>query len=256
MTFIAGSARHIRLVTFILVLSVQVLWSQPNAGNAPTEKESIPEGTWVNMRFIEDLKANKSLTKALGILRPNELLVLRAVRQTDSVLLFYTSRELDEGTPTDIVITQRKGLGEQRRITAFGETWLLGITRARGEFMALHSTIDSTAKPDVFAYIPSKNQNADFIYQRILNSSTLTGSYTDAKGKKFTFSSLQHAVTPKLEFNYRILPAPGKPYQIMEIVSDKPKRVRYAYEWKGETLVISTFNKNGTTKPLYKLKRN
>ncbi len=207
------------------------------------------------MRIIEDLKASKSITNALALLRPDELLVLRAVRQPDSTITLFTSRDLDEGVSTQLVVTTAKGIGDQRRFTALGKTWLLGIDKAQGQYIAVHSTVDSNAKPDVFAYIPSRNQNADFIYQRVLNSATLSGTYHDAKGKVYTFSSLQSAKTPKLEFNYRIVAAVGKPYQIIEVVSDKPKRVRYAYEWSGDRLTMSSFARNGSLKPMYRLKR-
>lgn len=237
----------------LFLVSVHFLSAQSTTENAPGG--SLPEGTWINMRVIEDLKANKSVTNALSLLRPDEFLVIRAVRQPDSTVTLFTSRELDEGLPTDVVIRTAKGIGDQRRINAFGKTWLLGVDKAKGEYIALHSTVDSNAKPDVFAYIPSRNQNADFIYQRVMNSATLAGTYRDAKGKVFSFSALQRATTPKLKFNYRILAAPGKPYQIMEIVSDKPRPVRYAYAWSGDTLVISTIKKNGSLKPLYKLVR-
>src|SRR5690606_28537013 len=143
-----------------------------------------------------------------------------------------------------------KDFGEQRRISLFGQSWVLGITKARGEYIAVHSTVDSNAKPDVFAYIPSRVQKADFIYQRVLNSATLTGTYEDAKGNPYTFTSLQHATLPKLEFDYRILVAPGKPYQIMEIISDKLQRVRYAYAWSDDTLTISPLSKKGALKTL------
>lgn len=244
----------------LLFVSVHFLSAQPTTGSAPltrtvSQDGSLPEGTWINMRVIEDLKSTRSVTNALGLLRPDELLVLRAVRQPDSTVTLFTSQNLDEGLPTEVVVTPVKGIGDQRRILALGKTWLLGIDKAKGEYIAVHSTVDSNAKPDVFAHIPSRNQNADFIYQRVMNSATLSGTYHDAKGKVYSFSSLQHATTPKLEFNYRIIAAAGKPYQIMEVVSDKPKRVRYAYEWSGDTLVISTFKKNGSLKPLYKLVR-
>ena len=247
----------------LLFVSVHFLSAQPTTGTAPDEKqtrtngkdESMPEGTWINMRFIEDLKANKSITNALALLRPDELLVLRAVRQPDSTITLFTSRDLDEGVSTQVVVTVAKGIGDQRRIVALGQTWLLGIDRAKREYIALHSTVDSNAKPDVFAYIPSRNQDADFIYQRVMNSATLSGTYHDAKGRVFAFSPLQHAKTPKLEFDYRLITAPGMTYQIMEVVSDNSRRQRYAYEWSDDTLVISTFRKNGSLKPLYRLKR-
>ncbi|MDZ4744517.1 MAG: hypothetical protein SGJ05_00790 [bacterium] len=229
-------------IVALLLVSVTIMSAQP-------------EGTWINMRFIEELKAKKSVLKAMSILRADELLVIRAVRQRDSTITLFASRTFDDGVQTEVSTKTVGGVGDQRRITALGQTWLLGIDKAKGEYLALHSTVDSNALPDVFAYIPSKNQNADFIYQRVLNSATLSGTYQDAKGKIYAFSSLQHAKTPKLEFNYRIIVMPDKPYQIMEVVSDKPKPTRYAYEVSGDQLSISTFKSNGSLKPLYKLKK-
>jgi len=250
------------VVVGILFASMHFLSAQPSTGsvsaNTPADVRAtvFPEGTWINMRFIEELKTNKSITKALAILRPDELLILRAAPQRDSSIILYTSRDLDEGVATEVVINTVKNLGDQRRINVLGQWWLLGLDKAMGEYVAIHSTVDSNAKPDVFAFIPSRNQNADFIYQRVLNSATLSGSYRDAKGRPFTFSSKQEAKTPTLGFRYRIEPAPGMSYQIIEEVSDKPKRLRYAYAWIDDELVVSTFRKNGTLKPLYKLKRN
>lgn len=144
-------------------------------------------GTWINGRFIEVLKQTASVASAMEAVSAQIPLWIK-IDSTHSDGNIDVAYDVDEVRELLLLRSQLVGPELQWGIgDAVGPMWLVTLDQPQRAFIALHDLDSLENKPHVFGRMPSKNQDPDFLIDRMVNASVLAGTYSDKAKKTIVF---------------------------------------------------------------------
>lgn len=121
--------------------------------------------------------------------------------------------------------------------------YIMTLDPKAAEYIALHETADLAKHPEVYAKIPTKNLDPDFVVQRILNSSILSGIWLDTGGREYVFNSTLLAEWPEAEFEYRFGIDDTTSHDHIVITKGDGKGKRYAFKFHQQQLNLFTMTR-------------
>lgn len=170
-----------RLASFVLFLAILTI------GKVAAQEYSELHGTWINGRFIEVLKQTASVATAMEAVSAQVPLWIK-IDSTHSDGNIDVAYDVDEVRELLLLRSQLVGPELQWGIgDAVGPMWLVTLDQPQRSFIALHDLDSLENKPHVFGRMPSKNQDPDFLIDRMINASVLAGTYADKAKKSVVF---------------------------------------------------------------------
>ncbi|RPI67647.1 MAG: hypothetical protein EHM43_07080 [Ignavibacteriae bacterium] len=182
--------------------SVMMLFVAVTVGSAQEYGEL--HGTWINATFIEVLKRTASVATAMEAVSATSPLWVKidsANKDGDVEVAF----DLSSRKPMLLLKAQligpelRWGLGD-----AAGPIWLVTADEEQGTFIALQVLDSMGNAPKVLGKLPSRNQDPDFLIDRMINASVLAGSYVDDRKKSVVFNTDMTATWAGKSYKVRI----------------------------------------------------
>lgn len=161
-------------------------------------------GTWINAKFIEELKRTASVAAAMEAVSATAPLWVRidSADQDGNVDVAF-----DLSSQKQMVLLKAQLIGPELRWglgDAVGPIWLVTADQEQGTFLALH-VLDSMGNvPKVLGKLPSRNQDPDFLIDRMINASVLAGKYVDDRKRSVVFNTDMTATWAGKSYQVRI----------------------------------------------------
>lgn len=190
-------------------------------------------GTWINATFIEVLKRTASVATAMEAVSATSPLWVKidsANKDGDVDVAF----DLSSQKPMMLLKAQlvgpelRWGLGD-----AVGPIWLVTADQEQGTFIALHVLDSMGNAPKVLGKLPSRNQDPDFLLDRMINASVLAGSFVDDRKKSVVFNNDMTATWA------------GKPYKVRIDINEPSHQLRVTLAAADGTSTVYTAERMG-----------
>lgn len=145
-------------------------------------------GTWYNAEFMNELKKTSSVSKACAELKHGAPVFLQ-ISIDDSlgvVSVGVSPVATTQMTMKRVLLNQ---MGYKWVVGTTDKThWLITIDNDKHNYIVIHNLDSMELNPIVLGKLPSKNQDPDFLLQRMLNSSIVVGNYADVKGRIHVFN--------------------------------------------------------------------
>jgi hypothetical protein len=216
-------------------------------GTASAQEYSEMHGTWINGRFIEVLKRTASVASAMEAV-PSNVAMWISIDTTDKDGNIDMAYDFDDVRQMLLLKSQLVGPELQWGIgDAVGPMWLVTVDQQQ-MFIALHDLDSLENKPLVFGRMPSKNQDPDFLLDRMINASILAGTYTDPKKNTVEFRTDLTATWANKPYAVKI-DVKGSSHELhITLTSADAKDVRtYLVVRTGTSLMLTTPNGKSTT---------
>lgn len=174
----SGVRRPASFVLFLAILTI---------GKVAAQEYSELHGTWINGRFIEVLKQTASVASAMEAVSAQVPMWIK-IDSAEGDGNIYVCYDVDDVRQLLLLRSQLVGPELQWGIgDAVGPMWLVTLDQPQRAFIALHDLDSLENKPHVFGRMPSKNQDPDFLIDRMINASVLAGTYIDNAKKSVVF---------------------------------------------------------------------
>jgi hypothetical protein len=126
--------------------------------------------------------------------------------------------------------------------------WLLTNDPGGGQYVALHQLADLEATPYVLGKLPTRRSEPDFLLDRMIISSLLTGVWTDAQGDIYEFKSDATASWKGLRREVRIDVNPANNEVYMSLIDVRGDSKRFLAVRTGTKLTLT--GEDGTSRDL------
>lgn len=189
------------------------------------------DGVWVQAKFIDHLKATRSVPAALkAVPVPSLPLAFVITSVHDSITACKTAPSVRDSAMVPLPWMNVQGFGKH---FVFADRWVITNDTLNGQYIALYDKTNAIDTPIVYAGIPSKNRSLGFVIPRIINLSVLVGTWKDSAGASYSFYADQRATWPAGTFNYKITPRANGIHTLSIIGGET-----YEFECDKNTLIL------------------
>lgn len=244
--------KHLVVCTLCIVLTVGVLMVNPASAQVMpgTHQASYGEfhGTWFHSTFIEVLHKTSSLEQALAAKSEREPLymVIDSNNQAGKVRVGLSVGREEQGV---MLKTMVPNIGLKWAIgTEDAPVWMVASDARQNSYIALTELDSIEKKPIVLGKLPSKNTDPLFILKRMVNTSVISGTWVDTRGKKVTFTQTMVASIDGTTFPYDISIDPSTLRVTLSSTQGKPRS--YLVNRTDAMLTLTPIGTTHTPRPL------
>ncbi len=211
---------HVALAIVVALISIPA-----HAQLMPGSESRYGEfhGTWIHGAFIDVLHKTASVEQAVAVKTDREPLymVIDSNDKSGNVLVGLSFGREERGI---IVRTMVPNIGMKWAIgTEDAPVWMVASDARQNSYIALTELDSIEKKPIVLGKLPSKNADPLFILKRMINTSVLSGSWVDTRGKAVTFTQTMVATIDGQTFPYDLAVDPSTLRLTLSSTQGKPK---------------------------------
>jgi len=244
--------KHFVVCMLCTMLVTSTMWMNPVSAQVMpgTHQASYGEfhGTWFHSAFIEVLHKTSSLEQAIAAKSEREPLymVIDSNDKKGNVRVGLSVGREERGL---ILKTHVPNIGLKWAIgTEDAPVWMVASDARQNSYIALTELDSIEKKPIVLGKLPSKNTDPLFILKRMVNTSVLSGTWVDTRGKTVSFTQTMVATIDGATFPYELSIDPSTLRVTLSSTQGKPRS--YIVNRTGAMLTLTPVGTKNAPRPL------